>query len=339
MAAGVCAFTNARKRALSAVYRRTQVQSRGSVLLESPNGCSTHQAFFAPATKAGQRGPTTESRLQRYAADAPSLAIAACVQACERAAVSARSITQLVTVSCTGFMAPGIDIRLIKHLGIDAGVGRTHIGFMGCHGALNGLRVAKALAESSQKERVLLCAVELCSLHFQYGWDDNALIANALFADGAAAAVIALREAPAAKTLMLSASGSSVIPDSEEAMGWRIGDHGFEMRLAASVPGLIRRHLRSWTEQWLGRQGLQLNGMASWAVHPGGPKILDSVASALELPDHALAISREVLAQHGNMSSPTVLFILEKLLRQDAPRPIVAMAFGPGLSIEACLIH
>ena len=322
---------------LQALYRRTRIERRGSVLLEQPAGCEPRQTFMPPACDSLDQGPTTDARMQRYAADAPLLALAAAREALECAEVFAREITHLITISCTGFAAPGIDIRLIKSLRLPRSVARTHVGFMGCHGALNGLRVAAALAGTRRHARVLLCATELCSLHYQYGPAAENLVANAIFADGAGAVVCGRPRA--ATEWRLTRSGSCLFPNSEDAMSWRVGDHGFEMRLSARVPELIARHLRPWLETWLAKAGLSLAAIGSWAIHPGGPRILEQVAAALDLPRSATEDSARVLTECGNMSSPTVLFILERLWRQAARLPCVALAFGPGLAAEAALFQ
>ena len=337
LARAFCCQTDEQARLLAALYERTRVKERGSVLLETANGAGPRQTFFPPAAHPADRGPTTAERLRRYTQDAPPLARAASQQALRASGMAPRDLTQLITVSCTGLMAPGVDLRLIKDLGLDPNVGRTHIGFMGCHGALNALRVASAFTGADPSARVLVCAVELCSLHFQYGWDAESVVANALFADGAAALVAAPAGSPSSAALRLVASGSCLIPGSEDAMTWQIGNYGFEMTLDAAVPDLIARSLRPWVVQWLAGQGLTLEQVGSWAVHPGGPRILASVATGLGLPDHVLVASRTILAESGNMSSATVLFLLDHLLRQEAPRPYVALAFGPGLAAESAL--
>jgi predicted naringenin-chalcone synthase len=210
---------------------------------------------------------------------------------------------------------------------------------MGCHGAINGLRVAQAFLDADPQARVLMCAVELCMLHYFYGWEPEKVIANALFADGAAAVVGVPERLAPDDAWRVTATGSCIIPDSRAAMSWTIGDHGFEMTVSKRVPRLIREHLRPWLDSWLGGYGLRREAIGSWAIHPGGPAILDAVAEALELNDEQLAASREVFAAHGNMSSPTVLFIIEHLRGQPTPLPCVALAFGPGLIAECTLIR
>ena len=322
---------------LFTLYQRTQIQTRSSVLLEAADGSSPRQSFFSPAENRTDCGPSTGQRMQRYAQEAAPLALTASQRALTASGLTGSHINHLITVSCTGFVAPGFDIALMKALPLASTTSRTHVGFMGCHGALNGLRVASALVRAYPDARALLCAVELCSLHFSYGGDPEKVVANALFADGAAALVVGPAAQVPTSAWRLVAVGSRLFPDSEDAMRWRVGDHGFEMALSPGIPDLIARHLPSWLAAWLNQHGVTIPQVRSWAIHPGGPRILTAVAACLDLPQDATAISREVLAEYGNMSSPTILFILERLHRRGAPRPCVALAFGPGLSVEAAL--
>ncbi|MBY0514805.1 MAG: type III polyketide synthase [Gemmataceae bacterium] len=317
----------------SGVNRRHQVIG-GRIVRDVLHGTTHSGSPFLPTAANEGVGPTTGERMRVYAADAPRLAMAAAAKAVAESGFAADSLTHLVTVSCTGFVAPGIDYALIRELGLRPTVARTHVGFMGCHGALNGLRVARAFAAADPAARVLVCAVELCSLHYYYGNAPDKLVANAIFADGAAAVV---GSGDRDTGWQLTASGSCLIPDSAADMGWTVGDHGFEMALGRRVPGLIARHVKPWLEAWLGDNGMSLAAVGSWAVHPGGPKILAAVEEGLALPPAALAASRAVYAEYGNMSSPTVLFVLDRLRREHAPRPCVALGFGPGLVAEAAL--
>jgi alpha-pyrone synthase len=208
---------------------------------------------------------------------------------------------------------------------------------MGCHGAINGLRVADAIAGSDPLARILLCAVELCTLHYRFQWDPERCVGNALFSDGAGAVV---GSASASRgDWQVTATGSCLLPDSTDAMTWQIGDHGFEMTLSRRVPDLISQHLRPWLSQWLGQRDIRIEDVATWAIHPGGPRILSAVEESLGLDRQATSVSRDVLAEHGNMSSPTVLFILDRLRQAAAPRPCVMLGFGPGLMAEAALLQ
>ncbi len=334
-----CRIDESRHRALRALYRRSGVRSRGSVVLERADGpLDERQSFFRPASDEHDRGQATADRMALYEEAAPPLAVAAARSALERAGVAARSVSHLITVSCTGFAAPGVDKAIIEGLGLSRGTQRTNVGFMGCHGAVNGIRVAESFVRADPGHVPLVCAVELCSLHFAYGWDPDMLVANSLFSDGAGA-VVGARGNGHSDAWRIAASGTLLMPDSEEAMSWRIGDHGFRMTLSARVPELIETHVAPWLVGWLDARGLRVEDVGSWAVHPGGPRIVSSVARALRLSKEQTEVSREVLAECGNMSSATVLFILERLRSRGAPRPCVALAFGPGLVAEALLIR
>jgi predicted naringenin-chalcone synthase len=330
----------------SGIAHRYQVIG-GQVVRDILDGTRVSGSPFLPTAENDGVGPTTAERMRIYAEEAGPMAVQAATAAVAESGFEPGSFTHLVTVSCTGFVAPGIDYALIRGLGLRPTVARTHVGFMGCHGALNGLRVANAFATADPAARVLVCAVELCSLHYYYGNEADKLVANAIFADGAAAVVGCSGRAATVRSLAsanpdpwsLVASGSCLIPDSADAMGWTVGDHGFEMMMARRIPGLIARHLRPWLEGWLRDNGLSLKEVGSWAVHPGGPKIVSAVEEGLALPAEALAASREVYAGYGNMSSPTVLFVLDRLRRAAAPRPCVALGFGPGLVAEAALFR
>lgn len=337
-----------RARTLKALYRRTGVTKRHSVLLESAEGPSTdRQSFYPPLRGPDDRGPPTELRMQRYEAEAPALTTCAARRALDDASLDAGRVTHLVTVSCTGFFAPGLDAAVIERLGLPKTVERTHVGFMGCHGALNGLRVAASFTGADPTARVLLCSVELCTLHFAYGWHPDQIVPNALFADGAAAVVgvgsdgdgtADIEGRDGSRRWRVLGSGTQLLPDSEDDMTWRIGDHGFRMTLSARVPDLIEANVGAWLTDWLGTHGLRPADVASWAVHPGGPRVLSAFGHAAGLGNGAFGVSREVLAEYGNMSSATVLFILERLRRRGAPLPCVALAFGPGLVIEGALL-
>jgi prepilin-type processing-associated H-X9-DG protein len=313
------------------------VKRRHSILLTKPEGEENRHSYFPEPTSEMDKGPTISARMMLYEHKAPPMAVEASKAALAKSETKPEAITHLITVSCSGFSAPGVDVTLMRDLGLKNTVQRVHVGFMGCHGALNGLRAARGIAESEPKARILLCAVELCSLHYHYGWDPEQVIANALFADGSAALVGGAGNGVAPDAWRIGATGSCLIPDSEDAMTWNVRDNGFVMSLSARVPDLICTYLKDWMEAWLGESNLTLADIQSWAVHPGGPRILSSVLKALELEKEALGASKEILRDYGNMSSPTILFILNKLREQNAPRPCVALAFGPGLMAEAVL--
>lgn len=325
------------RRLIPALYRMSGVKRRHSILLTGLEGEAARDPSFPSPTSPDDRGPPTSTRMRLYEQHAPVLAAQAARNALGASRVEAEDITHLITVSCSGFAAPGVDIQLIRDLALRRTVERIHVGFMGCHGALNGLRAARSIAESDAEARILVAAVELCSLHYHYGWDPEKVVANALFADGAAALIGGAAPDGVPGAWRIGATGSCLIPDSEDAMSWSVRDHGFAMTLSPRVPDLIATHLGAWMDTWLGTVGLGTQSVRSWAVHPGGPRILTATAKALALEPDALDVSKEVLRDYGNMSSPTILFILEQLRHRGAPLPCVALGFGPGLMAETVL--
>lgn len=327
----------AERRRLATLYRKSGVAKRHVAWLPRRDAGSPpdlDDGPFRPSRGPDDAGPSTADRMARYEALAPPLAAQAAAGALDRAELDPAAVTHLVTVSCTGFAAPGVDLELVRRLGLSRRAERVQVGFMGCHGALNGLRTARGLVAAHPQARVVLAVVELCSLHLQYGTDRQLTTANALFADGAAACVLGAD----GDGWRLRATGSCVFEDYADAMTWRVRDNGFVMSLDPGVPRAIEAELRPWLSAWLAEQGLEIADVAGWAVHPGGPGVLAGVERALGLPHDALAESRAVLESYGNMSAPTLLFILERLqARGTAALPCVALAFGPGLTAEAAL--
>lgn len=336
MAVERCHANDRQLKLLPTLYRRTGIQKRHSTLIESNGGEVFQLSFYPAAESANCAGPGTAARMQRFEKDALPLAIEACRGALTEAGLPPDRVTHIITVSCSGFAAPGVDIALIRELHLSPRTERINVGFMGCHGAINGLRAANAIAGADPDAVILMCCVELCSLHFQYGWDPEQIVANAIFSDGAAAVVggATRHERP----WRVRATGSCVFPGSEDAMTWKIGDNGFQMSLSAAVPDLIGQRLKPFLEDWLGARGLSISDIRSWVVHPGGPRILRATEEALSLSEEDTRESWNVLQSCGNMSSPTVLFILQKMKKGGAKPPCVMLAFGPGLTAEVALI-
>ena len=324
---------------LRRIYRRLQIKSRGSVLLtgDSDQPIEHRLPFYQ------NDSPSTSERMQLFQLHATPLAVEACQSALAESKLNASTVTHLITVCCTGFHAPGVDLDLIHQLGLNAGVQRTHVGFMGCHASLNALRVAHAFTQADPSAVVLMCSVELCSLHLQYGWNPEQVIANSLFADGAAA-VVASHGQPSclddsSVMMKLNASGSNVIPMTRDLMHWKVGNHGFSMGLSANVPDAIAKNLQPWIDRWLNTYHYSLSDIKHWAVHPGGPRILQACADALSLSSHLMNDSRDIMSEYGNMSSATVLFVLDRMRLRCHKGPCVALAFGPGLSAEIALFE
>jgi alpha-pyrone synthase len=322
------------------VYARSGIEYRYSCL--GDYGAEVEDFEFYPNNWALSPVPTTGERNQKYKTCALDLSERVAHQALWQADLVAEDITHLIAVSCTGFFAPGLDIHLVKRLGLPATTDRTLIGFMGCNAAFNGLKTAHAICQSNPSAKVLLVCVELCSLHFQVADTLEKVIVNAIFSDGAAAVVLSASE-DAAGQLVYTDSASLVTEDSLEAMTWDIGDTGFLMQLSPQVPHLLKQNLPAYLDNFLGRHDLKQNSLDFWAVHPGGRQILDQVQAGLALPEDALKESYEVLRRYGNMSSPTILFILKQLMDMPLPKSStstgIAIGFGPGLSIEGALFQ
>jgi len=289
------------------------------------------KAGGAPTDPGGFYGagmPSTAERMRIYAGHAPGLALQAVADLAARTSID--GITHLVVASCTGFVAPGIDQIIARHLGLDGGVERTLVGFMGCYAAVAALRVAHHIARSDGDARVLVVTVEFCSLHMQDTSEIGSLLAQLQFADGAAAALVCARPGGIAIDRFFAAT----LPDSDELITWTIGDQGFVMALSGEVPHRIAQALETPEMRRAILGNRTARDIPSWAVHAGGRSILDAVEQGLGLGGDALAASREVLRRFGNMSSSTLMFVLAALMA--GPRAIdgIAVAFGPGLAAE-----
>ena len=281
---------------------------------------------------------STAARMRLYEEHAPALAHGAAAGAITSAGVPADRVTDLIVVSCTGFSAPGVDVDLIESLGLRPTVRRLTVGFMGCFGAITGLRAALGVCAADPSAVVVVVCVELCSLHLRATPDAANQVASALFADGAAGVVVLGRDAARDRAgddestdrlMVLGPGASRLLPESRKEMSWRITDSGFAMTLSPRAPASLGANVRGALGGALGAEA------GSVAVHPGGPAILDAIEEALEKGcARDIEIAREVLRDHGNMSSPSVLFVLEEFLAQRVWRPINLLAFGPGLTIE-----
>ena len=304
------------QRRLRYIYRRSHIDFRYSCC---PDFDDSGEALLCD-------NPSTSTRLRHYERAAPALGLAAA-----RAAFAGQSryvpadVSHVLLVSCTGGSAPGPLHGIGAGLGLGHSVRTLQIGFMGCQAALYGLQAADAICRSQKGAVVLLLCVELCSLHFRPSAQDADLVINSLFADGAAGVLLS---GEGGGICSLGAFSSLLLPEKAEMLTWRIGDRGFEMGLDPALPQVLAAALPGFVEE---------NGLGQaepWAVHPGGRGILDAVERALALGEGAMEPSRAVLRQYGNMSSPTVLFVLKNLLEAGAKRGNI-LAFGPGLSLEA----
>lgn len=273
--------------------------------------------------------PSTAQRMARFQAPALDLAQTA-VDRLDLGPGERARITHLVVASCTGFAAPGLDFRLMRAAGLPETVERTMIGFMGCFAAVNALRAARHIVRSEPASRVLVVNIELCSLHLQERWELARMLSFLLFGDGASAALVTAEP----EGLALGAFRTEVAPGTDGLITWDIGDSGFEMHLSGQVPNQIRGLIRTRGASLL--RALHVAEPRHWAVHAGGRTILDAVQDGFGLGPEALRSSRAVLRDFGNISSATLMFVLERILAgPPAPGAGVAMAFGPGLTVES----
>jgi predicted naringenin-chalcone synthase len=308
---------------------RSEIERRWSCLRPATPGSNERVDADGFYTLGGF--PGTAARMQRYEQEAPVLAARA-VDGLDLGD-AASEVTHLVVASCTGMSAPGVDFEVIRRCNLNLSVERNHLGFMGCNAAINALKLARHIVRSEADAKVLVVCVELCTLHLQESEDLERLLTFLLFADGCAAALVSADPTGFA----LDGFHAEVMPEAAGHITWSIGDAGFDMLLSGEVPPTIGAVLRSGSERVL--SGASPADIALWAVHPGGRTVLDAVESAFELQPEALAYSRGVLRDYGNMSSPTVLFVLEAMMRQKpaAGARGCAMAFGPGLTAETML--
>lgn len=303
---------------LERMMQRSGIGRRFTVLSDDETYQSEGSFYDVPEP------PSTLDRMAVYAREAPELALAAI------AGLGALDlVSHLVVASCTGFTAPGLDQVIARRLGLAPTVERVVVGFMGCYAGVTALRTAAHIVRSDPAARVLVVSVELCTLHLQPTDRLESLLAMGQFADGAAA-VLVTAEGPG---LALGEGVSLVLDDSHDLITWTIGDTGFAMELSGEVPGRLAEALGREDVASMVTGGKPLEAIDAWAIHPGGKSIVDAVERGLDLPPEKVAASRAVLQDYGNMSSATVLFVLERLM-QGRPASGIALAFGPGLAME-----
>ena len=328
---------------LKALYRATGIKHRYSVLADY--GANPQSFEFYPKNKQLEPFPDTASRMSIYQKEALFLSKAAIEKCLDTYPELQRSeITHLITVSCTGFYAPGLDIDLINELDLRTNVQRTAINYMGCYAAISALRNADSIVRADPEAKVLVVCVELCSIHFQKMDTTDNRMANALFGDGAAAMIVEGRNN---QRMQLAPVGfnSELLPNGAKDMAWTVGNLGFEMKLSSYVPEVIREGVGKLGHSLLGKidPPVDFNKIKYFAIHPGGKKILEAVESELGIDRERNFAAHKVLSEFGNMSSPTIVFVLDELKKHIQPKDhdeyIFCMAFGPGLTLESSLLR
>ena len=339
-------FSDKQRRFMRRLYQNTGIDKRHTVIndyAKDPSGYT-----FYPKNAQLMPEPGLEARNDLFIRESNRLSEQAARALFSRLPSFDRTaITDLITVTCTGFSAPGFDFHLVNALELRPDIRRYNIAFMGCYAGFPAMRLARDICVARPGAHVLIVAVELCSLHFQQKTDLDFIIANSLFADGAAAVLVGptLDPSPAhgenghGARLLLDSFTSRIIPGSEKDMAWKIGENAFDMRLSAYVPAFIEQNIRSIIDEILRASEASFDDIAIWAVHPGGRAILDRTAAALHIPPSALGHSYDVLREYGNMSSATIFFVLQRILSDSATGTVFATAFGPGLTVESGLFR
>lgn len=330
-----CGLNDVQSAQVKRLSSRTGIQNRHSVIQDfgKPREAWTFFDQNFPQTLS-----STYTRNEVYMQEAPKLALQTATQAIECWGGLPTDITHVISVSCTGFMAPGIEFLLHDQLGMKPTVQRYGLNFMGCFGAFRGLAMADAFAQQSPKNRVLLVCTELCSLHIQTEFTINNIIGNALFADGSAAVIIGAQPRDGEKVLWeIEQCMFFALPNSQDVMTWKIGEHGFVMNLGPEVPIHIGGQIKSIAEQLVA--GHTTLDQTAWLIHPGGKAIISAIEKACDINPEKTKASWDILANYGNMSSPTFLFVLERALAKQDQEWAVGLAFGPGLSVDGMLLH
>ncbi len=326
---------------LKALYRATGIKERYTVLEDYAKKSGEFEFF---GNNPGMEPfPNTGKRMALYRTEALRLAISA-----SKSCISASShqgfegISHIISVSCTGMYAPGIDIDLVNSLGIKKSVQRVCINFMGCYAAFNALKSAHAICLGQPNAKVLVVCTELCSLHFQKENKEDNYLANALFGDGAAAALVETIST-SGKALAMKSFYCDLLPQGASDMAWTINNFGFEMKLSAYVPDVIQKGIKSLVNNLTASIATTSNGFGKYAVHPGGKKILKVIEEELGIEKEQNAYAYKVLKSYGNMSSATILFVLKLMMNdlsdEDTNDNILALAFGPGITLESMVLE
>jgi predicted naringenin-chalcone synthase len=322
---------DADKRKLKFLYTHSGIDTRYSVIEDF--SVSFGQRCFFPK-EANTAFPLLEQRMEIFNKEAVSLSVKA-INECLLGIITPQQVTHLVTVSCTGMSAPGLDLQVMEEMKLAPDIFRTSVNFMGCYAAIHGLKLAKMICDSTPDSNVVVVCTELCTLHFQQAFTEDNAASSLLFADGCAAVLVSNC---IEKDNALSIRGfySHVKQEGKSDMAWQLNSRGFLMTLSGYIPELIQEDIYPKLAAAAACNHLSLEDITQWCIHPGGKRILDMIQKKLNLPEKALSYSRDVLAKYGNMSSPTVLFVLKEIMEDlhKKPAKIMGLAFGPGLTME-----
>ena len=329
----VYAMNETDKRKLKFLYHQSSIDYRHSVIPDYSRGMSDWK--FYPHSENLEPFPSLEHRMAWYYKYAAPLSVDS-IRDCIANKISHQEITHLITVSCTGMSAPGLDLQVMELMDLPKNIFRTSINFMGCYAAIHALKLADAICNADEDAKVLIVCTELCTLHFQREPTTDNIASSLLFSDGSAAALIT-SDKNHSKGIHLKKFYSEISTKGKKDMAWELSSTGFLMTLSGYVPNLIEEDFELFTERALQKNNLKKEDITSWCIHPGGKKILEAIHKSLHLAEGSLEDSYDVLKQYGNMSSATILFVLKKIFEKtdsEKDKTIFGAAFGPGLTME-----
>ncbi|MBN8676036.1 MAG: type III polyketide synthase [Chitinophagales bacterium] len=331
----VYALSENDKRKLKFLYRQGGIDTRYSVIPDYSSSPGEWK-FYSPSENL-EPFPKLEKRMQWYQQYAATLSINAIKKCIEKK--PGHTITHLITVSCTGMSAPGLDLELLELLDLPDTTFRTSVNFMGCYAAIHALKIADAFCKADENANVLIVCTELCTLHFQKEHTVDNMTSSMLFADGAAAVLVTGNNET--EGLAIDSFYSMVSLKGKKDMAWELSSKGFLMTLSSYVPDVIEENFDRMVQSALSNADLQKRDITHWCIHPGGKKILEAVHKSLGFTNGQLQPCYAILRDYGNMSSPTVLFVLENIINCLAKKEksrIFGAAFGPGLTMETFIL-
>lgn len=333
----IYAFNEKERRTLKYLYHNSGISSRYSVL--SDYSSEPAEWTFYPPGENLEPFPSLEQRMKvfnRYAVDLSANAILNCLEN----KLEPGQVTHLITVTCTGLSAPGLDLQLLELLDLPRNIFRTSVNFMGCYAAIHALKLADVLCQCDPTAKVLIVCTELCTLHFQQLATTDNITSSLLFGDGSAA-VLVTGDQDNSNGFQLTGFYGEVKSKGKRDMSWELSSTGFNMTLSSYVPELIEEDFEKLVDCSLSKQGLTRDQITHWAIHPGGRRILEAIAKSLSMEKEKLDISYQILKEYGNMSSPTILFVLKEILAgldKSKKHTVFGAAFGPGLTMETFTI-
>jgi predicted naringenin-chalcone synthase len=333
----IYAFNEKERRSLKYLYHHSGISNRYSVL--SDYSLEPDEWSFYPPAENLEPFPSLEKRMDIFNSHAVGLSAKA-IMNCLENQLDPQEITHLITVTCTGLSAPGLDLQLLELLNLPKNIFRTSVNFMGCYATIHALKLADAFCASDPSAKVMIVCTELCTLHFQQLATVDNITSSLLFGDGSAAVLVTGNQDRTPGFPLLGFYGE-VMPKGKQDMSWELSSTGFNMTLSSYVPELIEEDFEKLVNQALEKQNISREQITYWAIHPGGRRILEAIAKSLSLPKEKLDMSYKILRDFGNMSSPTILFVLKEILSsfdKKNKQTVFGAAFGPGLTMETFLV-